>query len=49
MKISCGVAEDLLPLYVDGCCSEAAHERTDNTVTAEMVKHDDDIMNDPDF
>lgn len=22
MKISCGVAGDLLPLYVDGCCSE---------------------------
>lgn len=28
---------------------QAAHERTDTTVTAEMVKHDDDIMNDPDF
>lgn len=28
---------------------QAAHERTDTTVTADMVKHDDDIMNDPDF
>lgn len=27
----------------------AAHERTDMEVTDEMRKHDDDIMNDPDF
>lgn len=28
---------------------QAAHERTDTTVTAEMIKHDDDIMDDPNF
>lgn len=33
--------EDLMP--------QAAHERTDTIVTAEMIKHDDDIMDDPNF
>ena len=28
---------------------QAAHERTDTAVTAEMIKHDDDIMDDPNF
>lgn len=28
---------------------EAAHERTDIEVTEEMIKHDDDIMDDDDF
>lgn len=28
---------------------EAAHERTDIKVTEEMIKHDDDIMDDDDF
>lgn len=27
----------------------AAHERTDIEVTADMIKHDDDIMNDDNF
>lgn len=28
---------------------QAAHERTDTAVTAEMIKHDDDIMDDSNF
>jgi len=25
-RITCGIAEDLLPLYIDGCCSEDSRQ-----------------------
>ncbi len=38
------------PLYNDNYLQAvAAHERTDIEVTADMIKHDDDIMNDDNF
>ena len=38
-----------LPQYIDFSMVAAAHQRTDIEVTDEMIKHDDDIMNDDDF
>ena len=38
------------PLYNDNYLQAvAAHERTDIEVTADMIKHDDDIMDDDNF
>lgn len=48
-----GYVEDLTEnkkyITADEIYLNAAHERTDIEFTDEMRKHDDDIMNDPDF
>jgi hypothetical protein len=38
-----------LPKYASGQLLNAAHERTDITITDEMKQHDDNIMNDDNF
>ena len=42
-------SENIVPVVPAGSLVNAAHERTDIEVTEKMKKHDDDIMNDPDF
>ena len=38
MKISCGVAGDLLPLYVDGCCSEESEHSPEHLMSVRSAK-----------